>query len=52
MSLKWDTFSKKNPFYIDIDTNSFHTILTYLNCHQEANSGDIQGTKIFTIIRK
>ena len=37
-ALKFDTFSEKNPFYIDIDVMSFHTILTYLNCHQEANS--------------
>ena len=51
-ALKWDTFSEKNPFYIDIDTNSFHTILTYLNCHQEANSGDVQAQKYLTIIRK
>ena len=49
-ALKFDTFSKKNPFYIDIDTNSFHTILTYLNCHQEANSGDIQAQKYLQLL--
>ena len=38
--LERSSFSKKQPFYIDIDPNSFHTILTYLNCHQETISGD------------
>ena len=37
-ALKYDTFSSVEPFYIDIDPTSFHTILTYLNCQQEANS--------------
>ena len=41
---------QKNPFYIDIDTNSFHTILTYLNCHQEANSGDNQAQKYLQLL--
>ena len=47
---KIDAFSKKKPFYIDIDTNSFHTILTYLNCHQEANSGDNQAQKYLQLL--
>ena len=49
-ALKFDTFSKKNPFYIDIDINSFHTILTYLNCHQEANSDDVQAQKYLQLL--
>ena len=28
-ALKYDTFSSVEPFYIDIDPTSFHTILTY-----------------------
>ena len=49
-ALKWDDFSKKKPFYINIDSNSFHTILTYLNCHQEATSGDKQAQKYLELL--
>ena len=49
-ALKWDPFSKEKPFYIDIDSNSFHTILTYLNCYQEANGDDKQAEKYFKLL--
>ena len=56
MNHRYNSFSytryplSNNPFYIDIDTNSFHTILTYLNCHQEANSGDNQAQKYLQLL--
>ncbi len=49
-ALNWDPFSKEKPFYIDIDSNSFHTILTYLNCHQEANSIDKKAEKYLELL--
>ena len=39
-AVKWDSFSEDSPFYIDIDSISFHTILTYLSCHLEASGGE------------
>tara|TARA_Y100001958_G_C21138123_1_gene477559 strand:- start:348 stop:1064 length:717 start_codon:yes stop_codon:yes gene_type:complete len=51
-ALKWDDFSEKNPFYIDIDPNSFHTILSYLNCHYEATNDDKQAETYVKLLEK
>lgn len=52
-ALQCDSFSENDPFYIDIDSISFHTILTYLNCHQEANSGeDYNAEKYLKLLEK
>ena len=53
IGLEWGLCSKEQPFYIDIDSNSFHTILTYLNCQQEASSGvDEQAKKYLRLLEK
>ena len=51
-ALKWDDFSDKKPFYIDIDPNSFHTILSYLNCHYEAINDDKQAETYTKLLEK
>jgi len=50
-AVEWDSYSENSPCYIDIDSNSFHTILTYLNCLQESTSGvDEQATKYLKLL--